>query len=174
MGLWYLLFPCSSVSLCLWRCGRHVDANLLVFSWHRMTPAWRDIRPLTLPCHEIIEPRSVPDCMLSSCSPDLFHSLIRGFECRKGLTKQSQVGWRPCSCCHAMSHGICIVRVLYLCSISSPKHQIITTLCTANNKSKLLDVWSCIVAQTCNLDYFWQSAFFVIFFFMCDSSFSHC
>lgn len=39
---------------------------------------------LTPACHEIIEPYSVPDCMLSWCSPNLFHSLIRGFERRKG------------------------------------------------------------------------------------------
>lgn len=67
----------------LWRPGRHVDANLLV-SWHRMAPAWREIHPLTPACHEIIEPCTVPDCMLSWCSPNLFHSLIRGFVCRKG------------------------------------------------------------------------------------------
>lgn len=66
-----------------WRPGQHVVANLLV-SWHRTTPAWRGTHPLTPACHEIIEPCSVPDCMLSWCSPNLFHSLIRGFVCRKG------------------------------------------------------------------------------------------
>lgn len=66
-----------------WRPGRQVDANLLV-SWHRTAPAWREIHPLTPACQEIIEPCSVPDCMLSWCSPNLFHSLIRGFERRKG------------------------------------------------------------------------------------------
>lgn len=66
-----------------WRPRRHVDANLLI-SWHRTAPAWREIHPLTPACHEIIEPCSVPDCMLSWSSPNLFHSLIRGFVCRKG------------------------------------------------------------------------------------------
>lgn len=77
------------------------DANLLVF-WHRTAPAWREILPLTPVCQEIIEPCSVPDCMLSWCRPNLFHSLIRGFVCRKGTE------WVPggmtstsTSCCHA-------------------------------------------------------------------------
>lgn len=80
--------PCFWVSIRLlsgppWRPGQHVDAILLV-SWHRVAPAWREIHLLTPACHEIIEPCSVPDCMLSWCSPNLFHSLIRGFVCRKG------------------------------------------------------------------------------------------
>lgn len=66
-----------------WRPGQHGDANLLV-SWHRTSPARREIHALTPACQEIIEPCSVPDCMLSWCSPNLVHSLIRGFECRKG------------------------------------------------------------------------------------------
>lgn len=49
-----------------------------------MAPAWWGIDPLTPACPEIIEPYSVPDCMLSWCGPNLFHSLIRRFVCRKG------------------------------------------------------------------------------------------
>lgn len=83
-----LLPPCFRACVRLpsglpWRPGWHVDANLLV-SWHRTAPAWKEIDPLTPACHEIIELCSVPDCMLSWCSPNLFHSLIRGFEHRKG------------------------------------------------------------------------------------------
>lgn len=51
--------------------------------WRRTAPARRETHPLTPARHEIIEPCSVPDCMLSWRSPNLFHSLRRGFVCRK-------------------------------------------------------------------------------------------
>lgn len=66
-----------------WRAGPHIDAEHLLF-WLRTAPAWKEIYPLTPACHEIIEPCSVPDCTLTWCNLNLFHSLIRRFECRKG------------------------------------------------------------------------------------------
>lgn len=67
----------------MWLGGNQtLDANLLV-CWHRAAPAWREIHPLTPVRQEIMEPSSAADCTLSSCGPNLFHSLIRGFSAQE-------------------------------------------------------------------------------------------
>lgn len=161
---WWLqsVSPCSWIWIRLppglpWRRRPHSGANLLV-SWHRMAPAWREIHPLTPACHEIIEPCSVPDCMLSWCSPNLFHSLIRGFDCRKGTE------W-------AVTGGMTSVLLLsWLChmefewsdfSVAShqPEDKAAAQQCIAwlfsefwEHSSAFLYLWSCMLAQMLDLN----------------------
>lgn len=87
-----------------------LDANLLV-CWHRAAPAWREIHPLTPARQEIMEPSLAADCTLSSCAPNLFHSLIRGF-CAQEAERVNPPRWDDV---HApavtrLSRGIYIVR----------------------------------------------------------------
>ena len=124
MVSWCLLAPvalssCFRVCIRLlsgrpWRPGRHVDANLL-FSWHRKVPAWGEMHPPTPACLEIIEPRSVPDCMLSWCCPNLFHSLMRGIWVQEGDWLSSP-RWDDVRvpAVISMSHGDWMVRVICL------------------------------------------------------------
>lgn len=155
--------PCVHIRLPCglpWRPGRHVDADLLV-SWHRTAPAWREIHPLTPACHEIIELCSVPDCMLSWCSPNLFHSLIKGFECRKGTDWAVPGGMTSMFLLSCWCHMECewsdfSVSLSQLEDKATALHcgQILT------NNSELLDLWFRVLARILDLAPFLLLALF--------------
>lgn len=144
--------------------GNEAVSATRLFFWHRMAPAWWGIDPLTPACPEIIEPYSVPDCMLSWCGPNLFHSLIRRFVCRKGT------GWAVPGGMTSTVLLLCwchmgFVPIRWKIQLQQKLDRILDCCQILTNNSELLNLLSWILTRT--LDYIAPLAVFI-----CDQSYA--